>query len=854
MKRPRFLRPDIRQRLWIALAALAVSTLFVGGVAWYALDRADQRLDQLHRQTLAEVARALRLSKQSSDIATSAPFLLNVSSQYLIEREGQMLAETLDQIATDWPSEARREGAQVYAFTQEIAAAISVMKTAIGELALTAETLNQERSRAQELLVSLRHTEARLHNHASNQRLTEVERHQWLSLQGMANELVRAGLAHNLMSVGEYRRNYQNLLRGLSRPASPLIRRTLAQMQTRANAPEGLFETRRKELARQLEAQNALFRIRRNATVINELSAEFAANAEQFLARERVETASTIAFAKAVILLLGLSSVALALTSAIYVSSYVTGNIRAISAAMLRLAEGDRSTELRRRRTGDDEIGKLHHSFRVFRANALRLDRSYRRLNRQNALFEKVFLNISDGVAITDDHGNITAVNPNFAATLRLAPDVPLTGNRPEDLLAQSPIFATLPDLTPHPGGFVELAGADGTVLDLRRSHLPDGGMVWLFHDATERRRIEERLHQIQHIEALGKVSGEVAHDFGNVLSSVAANLHLIEQQSTCDNPFVDRMRNALDMGTALVQRLLAFARKQQLEPEVIDLSELVAGLSDLIGIGLKEQVTLDTQLPDGPLHVRVDPGQLESAVLNLCLNSNHAIEDAGQITLSVQSRPNDQAVVTVGDSGTGMDPATLARAFEPFFTARPDGTGTGLGLPMVYGFMKQSGGDVEIDSTPEHGTEIRLVFPLAQAETQPASPAGRALLVEDDAMAQAHAQRQLQVAGFTVHPVSSFDAAAEAIATGGYDLLLTDLHLGTDQTGWPLVAQSRAHHPAVPVIVLSGRLPQIHPYSDGQDPLVTCLPKPLTSEALDLALDPKLAPKTSQHARSVQP
>ena len=236
------------------------------------------------------------------------------------------------------------------------------------------------------------------------------ERRIWLALQGMANELVGAGRAENLMGVGEHRRNYQHMRRAFSRLDAQNPQSDLYQELHRISAGEtGLFEVRRRELSRRLESQNALFRIQYNASTISDLAAQFAGNAEEFLSQERLKTATSIDLAKAVILVAGLVSVTVALLAAIFVSGYVTGNIKAISDAMLRLAQGDRSTQLRRKPVANDEIGKLHHSFRVFRANALRLDRSNRQLHQKNALFEKMFANISEGLAITSDTGHLTA-------------------------------------------------------------------------------------------------------------------------------------------------------------------------------------------------------------------------------------------------------------------------------------------------------------------------------------------------------------------------------------------------------------------------------------------------------------
>ncbi len=844
-----FFNPDIRQRLWIALALLAASTIFVGGIAWYALDRAGTRMERLHSETLTQVARALNLSKQSSDIATSAPFLLNLKSPYLIEREGRVLLTTLEPVLTAWPSVEASAQSPIDTYEVEIAAIVRQMKVAITDLVAAAEKLNVELDATLSLNARLARLEAAYYRLSTDEDRQSAERRIWLALQGMANELVGAGHAQNLPGVGERQRNFQKMGRDFNASNAMDIQtdayRSLVEI---SSGEQGLLQVRRRELSRRLESQNALFRIRYNASAISDLAAQFARNAEDFLSEERHKTAISIDFAKAVILIAGLASVTIALLSSIFVSGYVTGNIKAISDAMLRLADGDRSTELRRKPVADDEIGKLHHSFRVFRANALRLDRSNRQLHQKNALFEKMFANISEGIAITSDTGHLTATNPNFADVLRIDPDL-LKGKPLIDEVMRHSDFsdqAVAAGVTAGFRGFTELQNAAGQTLEVRCSRLPDGGGIWLFSDATERRQMDNRLRQIQHIESLGKVTGEVAHDFGNVLSTITANIHLLDTGSkkTARKTLLQRIENAAELGTSLTQRLLAFARKQRLMPEVVELNELVDGLTDLVGIGLKDGVNLTADLSDEKLPVRVDPGQLESAILNLCLNASQAIDGQGDIRIKVAKSSDEMAMIEVVDTGCGMEESVVSRSLEPFFTARKDGQGTGLGLSMVYGFIKQTGGDIQIDSTPGEGTCVRLMLPLevAQKTAVPTHALGRALVVEDDPSELTAATVLMQQIGYEVTQAASFAEAEIAMQSApDFDVVLTDLHLDQGHTGWS-IAQYCLANTQSRVIVASGRMPETHPYSNRHDPRVSCIEKPLTAELLTKTL--RLAPQ----------
>ncbi len=833
----RWWRPDIRARLWIALALLALTTLFVGGIGWYALDRADTRLQALHSRTLEEVARSLRLSKQSSDLATSAPYLLNLQSSYLINKEGQGLVAALAPVLEAWPSQDGSQAPEIYAYSGEISLAVRRMQAAISDLVGAAQTLSVERDKTRVINTQLLTMENRFFRNMANEATSGPEQRLWLALQTETNELVGAGNAGSLVGLGERRRRFQQLRRELSfLQASPPHWQWAQRLDTLAYGSEGLFAVRRRELTLQLESQNALFRIRYNAGLISDLAAQFAANAEAFLANERSATTTAISYAKVLILGALLASIAIALIAALYVSGYVTRNIHAISDAMQRLAAGDRGTKLRLTVHADDEIGKLHAAFRVFRANALRLDRSHHQLHQQNALFEKIFANISDGVAISDAQGQLTATNPHFADVLRAVglPEKPDIAG----YLAHTPFAsaATQAGLKAGFRGFTEITGTDGRVLEVRCSRLPDGGGIWLFADATERRKMEERLRQIRHIESLGKVTGEVAHDFGNILAAVNTNVHLLQTGSKKASPEVllQRISNVVDLGTSLTQRLLAFARQQALAPEVVELNELIEGLVELVSIGLKDGVTLETTLAGTPLYVRVDPGQLESAILNLCLNSNQAITDTGVIKISLGTAPADSIKITVSDTGCGMEEAVLSQALEPFFTARADGEGTGLGLSMVYGFIKQTGGDLRIASQPGQGTTVCLTLPRFMGKADQPALLRRALLVEDDPESLVSMAAQLKSIGFLVVRAGTFEDGEAALAgNGSFDLLVTDLHLNEGKMGWDLAAQCLDICTDTKVIIISGRLPKRHRYTDRPNPRVACIAKPLSPEIL---------------------
>ena len=798
----------VRGRLWAALTLLSIAVLSASAVTWIALQRVDARLQDLHQETLSQLAQALDLSKRSSDLATSAPYLLNQRSNFLIEQEGAKLLTVLDRVRTDWP-ETRFDDPQ--GPQPPVSDILDSMTAGVSDLVTASRNLDALQAQLREHTVVLGVLRTTATIAAASPAGDDATRLIWWSLQSMNADALNAAYAGNLIGVGEERRHY--LRQGEVLDKAPLNAQHtffLQQLENTVWGSTGVFELRRLELSSNLEAQNALFRIRHDANRINELAGEYADQAKAFLAGERASSSRTIWGARMSVAAISAISLALAMTAAIYVSQYVTFNITRVSAAMVRLANGDRASALPRRLGGKDEIGDLFRSFRSFRANALRLDRSNRQLDQRNALFEKVFTNISDGIAIADATGRVTARNPAFLKILKLP------GKSPEaaslvDWLHQGRFASAAKaiDLRHDHRGHCELVSSDGQVLDIRASKLPDEGRVWLLADVTERRKMSDRLQQIDRIETLGKVAGDTAHDFANILSTIRTHAHLLETRGHDDaRASLDAIGNAVDFGASLTGRLLAFARKQNLAPEVVDLNVLIEGMVDLVEIGLKPNVQLDIALLASPLRVRVDPGQLESALLNLLLNANNAITGEGKIKVTLDQHGTDQARIIVEDDGHGMPREVLDRAIEPFFTTREGEGGTGLGLSIVYGFIRQTGGQLNIESEAGRGTQIEVLLPLAVIDKlQPHAPVANAcLLVEDDPNTRASVRKLLVDLGYDVATSDTGHNAMALLQQNRFDLLLSDLDLGGSIDGLDLIKAAWRGPHNVKTIIMSGK------------------------------------------------
>lgn len=810
---------SVRSRLLLALTLLAAATLAIGLMSWIGLTRGTERMDLLHSDTLVEVDRALTLSQQASDLAVLAPYLLTLDSPFRIQQDGARATLLVEAIAQAIETDAVLRGT------------LAQTKAAIDALLHETQLLAGLRDRILRLNAALARADRSFAARTGQPSASVADRQDWLLLQRLSSALLGAGRAENLISVGEFQREYVGLLSGQI-PSAGLSE--LAELRAIAEGDEGLFELRRLELTRGIRAEAAVVRIRQGAAAVTRYSAEVTADAQARIAAERSRTNSAIWLIKTAILIFGLISALIALSAALYVSGYVTANLRAISGAMMRLAGGDRQTRLPRGAGSGDEIGKLFYAFRYFRANALRLDRSNRQMAQRTALFDNVMLGISDGMAILSDQGAVLTRNDRLAEVLRLNP-ARLKG-RPilSDVITEAGW-----ETQGGPRGFADLTNGDGRHAEWRESPLPGGGSVVLISDSTERKQMDSRLSQIQRIEALGKVSGEVAHDFGNILSTISGSLHLMETATPERHAGLRQTAaSAVDLGVSLTQRLLSFARQQQLDPETVELNQLVEGMADLIGFALRDEIALEVQTAAEPLRVCVDPGQMESALLNLCLNAGQAIEGFGTITVSLSAQ-GDQVVLEVSDTGTGMTPEVLAHAMEPFFTARRDGTGTGLGLAMVYGFIRQSGGDVQISSQLGEGTHVRLLLPLQAPHLEREPPhIGYVLVVEDSPEDMRRAVALITPLAAQVITCGSAASAREQISKYSFDLVVSDLSLNGAIAGWQIAETALCAAPQTRALVVSGHLPAVNPLSAQYGDRVRTLSKPLNAKALGEALN----------------
>jgi PAS domain S-box-containing protein len=486
--------------------------------------------------------------------------------------------------------------------------------------------------------------------------------------------------------------------------------------------------------------------------------------------------------------------------------------------------------------------------------------------------FELILHSAGEGICALDREGLVTFCNPAAGRMLGYEPaeligsDLAMMAERPsadagghvKDALAANTTFRSHDQL---------FWRKDGSSFPIEYTSTPirevDGqtGAVFVFKDITERRRLEEQYRQSQKLEAIGRLAGGVAHDFNNLLTVVTGYTDLLAANPSLDAKAKDSIKevqSATDRAIALTRQLLAFGRKQMLQPRPVNLNASITEINRLLKRLIGEDIALETRLADGLPPVTADPGQLEQVIINLAVNGRDAMPKGG--TLTITTGPVDldpataaaqaglkagrYALLTVADTGHGMDAATKARIFEPFFTTKEAGKGTGLGLATVYGIVVQSGGHIDVQSALGRGTTFRILWPQAAGTAKTPSSefdldirggTETILLVEDEDQVRGLAARVL--AGYGYRVIEARDGA-EAEQIGGTEgdhlhLLVTDVIMPGGMSGLELAQRLARLRPQMKVLFMSGYADDAITRRGVLADDAAFLPKPFTPEVL---------------------
>jgi PAS domain S-box-containing protein len=466
---------------------------------------------------------------------------------------------------------------------------------------------------------------------------------------------------------------------------------------------------------------------------------------------------------------------------------------------------------------------------------------------RQKTFFQSIFDNCPDAMIISELDGTITLCNPAATRIFGYAAE-DLIGRPLRAIYANDADYAQIANREPLP---IPSRQIEARIITFARgggAHFPGvaaftrivdtggGGFGFLtvVRDVSYEVAQEQALRKIQRMEALGQLTGGIAHDFNNLLTIITGNHELLEMEieDTYQLDLLKRANDAAMMGARLTDRLLTFARRRPLDAVLVNLNELVLGTMDLLRRTLGEIVILTSALSPDLWPVRSDVSEIENAVLNLAINARDAMPGGGKLMLETKNvliddgdlakevglAPGGYVRLSVSDTGEGMPPEVLSRVFEPFFTTKEAGKGTGLGLSVIYGFAKQSGGEVTIYSEVARGTTVNLYLPRALSETagafradMPAASAQRAagetiLIVEDQPLVREVTMRRLAQLGYEVLQADSAVSAIELLEGGASpDLVFSDVVMPGGKTGFDLAAWVRAKRPSLPVVLTSG-------------------------------------------------
>jgi signal transduction histidine kinase/CheY-like chemotaxis protein len=379
----------------------------------------------------------------------------------------------------------------------------------------------------------------------------------------------------------------------------------------------------------------------------------------------------------------------------------------------------------------------------------------------------------------------------------------------------------------------------------------------------AELQEAEASLRQSQKMEAVGQLSGGLAHDFNNLLTGVIGSLELLQTRVAQGrvgelDRYVRTAHGAAMRAAALTNRLLAFSRRQTLDPKPTDMNKLIDGMDELIRRTVGPSVSINIAGASGLWPVLADPNQLENALLNLCINARDAMPDGGDLTIETANVPLEGAeakaldlpagayvALSVSDTGGGMTPTVMARAFDPFFTTKPIGEGTGLGLSMVYGFARQSGGQVRIDSELGHGAKVRIYLPRYIGEERAADlfTGGRqaqagagevVLVVDDEASVRLFVKEVLEDLGYRVLQAEDAGAGLKILDSGvRLDLLITDVGLPGGMNGRQLADAARATRPDLKILFVTGYAENAALSGQNLRPGVHILTKPFSVQTL---------------------
>ncbi|MGO2514236.1 PAS-domain containing protein [Marinomonas polaris] len=802
---------SIRQKASLSILAISLVAFFMVGIGWQSMRVSEASLSEFESETLPEISTSLTLAEGVAQLAAIAPYTAGSGRPFQLQTESERIHRRILELR------GVADSLTDSVFQRDIDERLDDLQTTLEELvALVREELYlREDSLAQQF---------RIRQLPVNDEPASVDSQQglvWLLQLLESPSLVPESILKSL-KLSEQNEQVASIAEDLL-----MAHRRLNQIQERKNY--------------------LLISIRAKSEQLSKQVSDFVGGLQKKVSRQRQAVSSFVARGQnwiigiSVFLLLGL-------TRLYWYSQRMTKDLGVVTNDMEQLSLGrvdSKHTGIRR----NDEIGTLADTFEVFRRDALRRLEVTAELSEQKRLLETIFDNMNDGLSVFSSKGTLIAWNSGYQKLFDLSDDdlsVGMSIDQVQNLINQGQhknlnlenqqVHMEEVNVSRHLRfQSFERHFDSGKIIEFRSKPMPEGGFVTLYTDLTERKSVESQLRQAQKMEMLGQLTGGVAHDFNNLLAAIMGNLQMLSDsrpQTTDQARYIERALVVSEKSSNLVQRLLAFSRRQQLFPVSIAIDDLIEGMLDLVEYSVGSHIVVESDLQCPDVVSLIDPSQLENALLNLSLNSASAMPDGGRLAFSTKlcTLPDSEVPairIRVEDSGEGIDDDVIGRIFEPFFTTKPVGKGSGLGLSMIYGFVKQSGGEIKVTSEKGKWTRVCLFLPqqiisidlLAEdkrAFEEKASKQDIILLpefslvwlVEDDEEVCRVMREQLEKMGFMVQTFDCAEAVMNALSKAIVpDAIVSDVNLAGTMSGVELAhsLNSDSFGFTGPILLMSG-------------------------------------------------
>ncbi|MGO2235718.1 hybrid sensor histidine kinase/response regulator [Marinomonas sp. UCMA 3892] len=802
---------SIRQKASLAILAISLVAFFMVGIGWQSMRVSEATLSEFESETLPEISTSLTLAEGVAQLAAIAPYTAGSGRPFQLQTESERIHRRILELR------GVADSLTDSVFQRDIDERLDDLQKTLEELvALVREELYlREDSLAQQF---------RIRQLAPTDHAASVDSQQglvWLLQLLESPSLVPESMLKSL-KLSEQSEQVASIADDLLK-----AHRRLNQIQERKNY--------------------LLISIRAKSEQLSKQVSDFVGGLQKKVSRQRQEVSSFVERGQnwiigiSVFLLLGLTRLYL-------YSQRMTKDLGVVTNDMEQLSLGrvdSKHTGIRR----NDEIGTLADTFEVFRRDALRRLEVTAELSEQKRLLETIFDNMNDGLSVFSAKGTLVAWNSGYQKLFDLSDDdlhVGMPIDEVQNLINQGQhknlnlenqqVHMEEVNVSRHLRfQSFERHFDSGKIVEFRSKPMPEGGFVTLYTDLTERKSVESQLRQAQKMEMLGQLTGGVAHDFNNLLAAIMGNLQMLSDsfpQTEDQARYIERALVVSEKSSNLVQRLLAFSRRQQLFPVSIAIDDLIEGMLDLVEYSVGSHIVVESDLQCPNVVSLIDPSQLENALLNLSLNSASAMPDGGRLSFSTKlcTLPDSDVPairIRVEDSGEGIDEDVIGRIFEPFFTTKPVGKGSGLGLSMIYGFVKQSGGEIKVTSEKGKWTRVCLFLPQQMTQQDPliegsvvadekASQQDSILLpefslvwlVEDDEEVCRVMREQLEKMGFMVQTFDCAEAVMNALSKAIVpDAIVSDVNLAGTMSGVELAhsLNSDSFGFTGPILLMSG-------------------------------------------------